>query len=730
MQETRNLTTKMDARRWRSVALRCGLPILVVFGALWTTSASAQLVDCNLIDANGNVNAPGGCIARSLQDQIGPGQGSINLFGSSIYIVKRDPARAVRRGRQLFQRKFSLSEGSGPRVNPASAGDITQARALGAGFADSCAACHGRPRGSAGFGGDVNTFPDSRDAPHLFGLGLQEMLADEMTADLRAIRQAALNDAQGGGGSQTLLSEDFDNGTGGFTFVDDTFNGTNNPAYASGTQTFIGTNGALEVDLGGIDNATVLGMSGGFSRTFNVPSAATVKIRFRFQLTQAEAYESDEFSDGLISVDGNDFFVARITGNGNGGGAQIIGPVFTEFDVPLTAGTHTLTLGGFNNKKTFNNEFTAVFYDDLEITVGGGSPGPVTRSLDAKGINFGTITAFPDGTVDTSDVDGVDADLRVRPFFAQGATVSMREFAIGAFNDEMGIQAVDPILCAVTDPNNPQAMTSPAGFHYDPTTDTFERPKACDVNADPDGDGVANEYDAALVDFMEFYLLNYFKPGQYRQSGRTQRGQELMAEIGCTSCHVQNLTVNRDRRVADVETQFDPVNGVFNELFATASTRFQVVPDGDEFPQVLPLEQSFVVRNIYTDFKRHDLGPAFEERDFDGSRLVEHITEPLWGVGSTAPYGHDGRSINLDAVIRRHGGEAAATTVAYASLSDNDRRRILEFLESLVLFAPDDTASSLEGGEGNPGTTDPQTPSEHGFINLGALFQIDSLGPE
>lgn len=729
MQERRNLIAETDSSSARRIAMRSVLPVLVVLGALWSTSASAQLVDCNLIDANGNVNAPGGCIARSLQDQIGPGQGNINLFGSSIYVIKRDPARAVRRGRQLFQRKFSTTEGSGPRVNPSSSGDITQARALGAGFADSCAACHGRPRGSAGFGGDVITFPDSRDSPHLFGLGLQEQLADEMTADLRAIRQAALDDAQGGG-TQTLLSEDFDNGTGGFTFADDTFNGTNNPFYASGTQTFIGSNGAIEVDLGGIDNASVFGMSGGWQRSFNVPSAATVKIRFRFQLTQAASYESDEFSDGLVSVDGTDFFVARITGNGNGGSAQVIGPLFTEIDVALAAGNHTLTLGGYNNKKTFNNEFTAVFYDDLEITIGGGGPGPVTRSLDTKGVNYGSITAFPNGTVDTSNVDGVDTDLRVRPFFAQGKTVSMREFINGAFNDEMGMKAVDPILCAVTDPNNPQAMTSPAGFQYDPSADTFERPFECDVNGDSDGDGVTNEVDAALIDYVEFYLLNYFKPGQYRETTRTQQGEALLSQVGCTTCHIQNLTVDSDRRVADVETQFDPVNGVFNEIFATAATRFTVVPDGDPFPQVLPEENSFVVRNIFTDFKRHDLGPAFEERDFDGSRLVEHITEPLWGVGSTGPYGHDGRSVNLDAVIRRHGGEAAASTLAYAALTDNDQRKIIEFLNTLILFAPDDTASSLAGGEGNPGTSDPQTPSEHGFINLGALFQIPSLGPE
>src|SRR6185295_17936602 len=68
---------------------------------------------------------------------------------------------------------------------------------IGAGLADSCAGCHGRPRGSAGFGGDVATRPDSRDAPHLFGLGLKEMLADEMTTALRAIRQGAVSTACG-----------------------------------------------------------------------------------------------------------------------------------------------------------------------------------------------------------------------------------------------------------------------------------------------------------------------------------------------------------------------------------------------------------------------------------------------------------------------------------------------------------------------------------------------------
>ena len=75
-------------------------------------------------------------------------------------------------------------------------GDIANNLGIGAGSTDSCAACHGRPRGSAGSGGDVVTRPDSRDAPHLFGLGLKEMIADEITAELRTRRDAAIAEAK------------------------------------------------------------------------------------------------------------------------------------------------------------------------------------------------------------------------------------------------------------------------------------------------------------------------------------------------------------------------------------------------------------------------------------------------------------------------------------------------------------------------------------------------------
>ena len=125
----------------------------------------AQLIDRTLAP-----NRSGDGIALSLDEQIGPGRGEWFIEDSSSFIINRDPFRAIRRGRRLFQRKFQALRGQGPLTGDG-AGDIETTRIIGAGLADSCAACHERPRGSAGFGGDVVTRPDSRDAPHLFGLG-------------------------------------------------------------------------------------------------------------------------------------------------------------------------------------------------------------------------------------------------------------------------------------------------------------------------------------------------------------------------------------------------------------------------------------------------------------------------------------------------------------------------------------------------------------------------------
>lgn len=495
-------------------------------------------------------NPEGAGIKKTLAQQIGAGQGNSITPDTSLYLIARDPFRAIRRGRQVFQRKFTVGQGFGPRVGDGTSDPtVPFTPAPTAGLADSCAACHGRPVGSAGAGGDVFTRPDSRDAPHLFGLGLVEMIADEITTDLRSQRDAALEKAIGKGKA-------------------------------------------------------------------------------------------------------------------------------------------------------------------------------VDQTLKSKGILYGSLRAFPNGTLDLSGLQGVDADLRVKPFFAQGSQFSIRAFVVGAFQDEMGLQAIDPVLSAAASGGR---VVTPSGLVLDGALDPIHPPPCTDAFQDPDHDGKVNEIPASLVDIMEFYLLNYFKPGTYEQTQPVKKGRKHFEKIGCAVCHVPDLKIDRDRRVADVETVFDKPRGVINELFATATPLFNETFDAPGLPSLkTPKAGSFVVRNIFADFKRHDLGPAFHERNFDGTVQTMFMTEPLWGVATTAPYGHDGKSINLKAVILRHGGEAQASKEAFENLKDDEEAELLVFLGSLVLFPPDHTASNLDPG--NPAA--PAYPARgQGSIKLGVLFN-DPTDPE
>jgi hypothetical protein len=511
--------------------------------AFLAVSASGQLIDQTRAP-----NREGEGIAKSYLQQIGAGRGDWSTPESSSYVIARDPFRAIRRGRQLFNRKFTRGMGVGP-LSADGRGDVEKMLEIGAGLSDSCAGCHGLPRGSAGFGGAVVTRPDSRNAPHLFGLGLKEMLADEITAELRAHRDLALAEARMGGAK-------------------------------------------------------------------------------------------------------------------------------------------------------------------------------VTRHLTAKGLDYGELIASPDGSTDLSRIKGVDRDLRVRPFFAHGELFSIRDFIVGALQNEMGLQAVDPDLAAAA---AGAKAVSPSGMVLDGRLDSLTPPQAANAAADPDLDGVSNEVPQSIVDFLEFYLLNYFKPGHGEQTDSTRNGREMFARTGCATCHVQDLTIDRDRRVADVETVHDPARGIFNGLFATATPLFIPVNDSAIFPVAkLPALKPFVVRDIFTDFKRHDLGPNFHERRYDGTMQTVFITTPLWGVGSSPPYGHDGRSMTLHDVILRHGGEAQAVRDAYAALGRMERQDLLDFLSSLILFPPDDTASNLNPGDRHA----PGFPQRgHGNIALPVLFN-DSKDPE
>ncbi|HKE55842.1 MAG TPA: hypothetical protein VKB46_04040, partial [Pyrinomonadaceae bacterium] len=118
----------------RKLKISASLLLLILTATLaWHNHASAQMTDRT---QNPNVSNSG--IAKSLAQEIGTGAGDKMTPDSSSFIIARDPFRAIRRGRQLFQRKFLRSQGVGPLVNDG-VGDINTNLALGAGLSDSCA---------------------------------------------------------------------------------------------------------------------------------------------------------------------------------------------------------------------------------------------------------------------------------------------------------------------------------------------------------------------------------------------------------------------------------------------------------------------------------------------------------------------------------------------------------------------------------------------------------------
>ena len=173
-----------------------------------------------------------------------------------------------------------------------------------------------------------------------------------------------------------VFSANFNTNADSFTYADNTFRGATQSNYASGTRVASGgfTGGALRVLLGGVNNTLISGISGGWSRTFNLASPRALTLTFRYNLNQGKDYESSEISQMLASLDGVLLgispadYVAQVAGNGNGGPNITTGwQQFTISLGTLPAGNHTLILGGYNNQKDSNKEQTTILIDDVTV---------------------------------------------------------------------------------------------------------------------------------------------------------------------------------------------------------------------------------------------------------------------------------------------------------------------------------------------------------------------------
>jgi len=194
-------------------------------------------------------------------------------------------------------------------------------------------------------------------------------------------------------GPDVVFDGDFSSGVEGFSYAD-----VNDPGFSDYVFGSSG-GGDIMVTLGGINNDDIFDMEGGWNRNITVPRSELATISFQYRVTMSSEYESNEYSEARLRVDGQDLAPAggfpRLTGNGNGGGSDVLGWATYTAQIQLSAGAHQIELLGFNNVKTLNDEVTTVEFDDLLITI---PPVLVTPTPTATSTPTATATATPTAT--------------------------------------------------------------------------------------------------------------------------------------------------------------------------------------------------------------------------------------------------------------------------------------------------------------------------------------------
>lgn len=139
------------------------------------------------------------------------------------------------------------------------------------------------------------------------------------------------------------------------------------------------------------------------------------------------------------------------------------------------------------------------------------------------------------------------------------------------------------------------------------------------------------------IDDLEFFVANL--PAPLRRGStdpRVAEGETLFTTVGCAKCHIPSM------------------------------------PSADG-----PVR-------LYSNLLLHNVMPAgFRGMAEPGAGVGFYRTPPLWGIGDTAPYMHDGRAETLEAAIGAHDGEAAGVRAAYIALTAEQQAALILFLKDL-----------------------------------------------
>src|ERR1051326_1196815 len=139
------------------------------------------------------------------------------------------------------------------------------------------------------------------------------------------------------------------------------------------------------------------------------------------------------------------------------------------------------------------------------------------------------------------------------------------------------------------------------------------------------------------------YMMMLAAPVRGAQTAQSIAGEQVFNSVGCATCHVATLA-----------TGSSPVAALDHKTY-----------------------------HPYSDFLLHDIGSLGDGLEMGDAAGNEMRTIPLWGLRFVTHYLHDGRATTLDQAITAHDGQGTASRHAYASLSADDKARLIAFLQSL-----------------------------------------------
>ncbi len=184
-----------------------------------------------------------------------------------------------------------------------------------------------------------------------------------------------------------------------------------------------------------------------------------------------------------------------------------------------------------------------------------------------------------------------------------------------------------------------------------PTDSTSVCKTTADIEDKPDALGMAN-----IDHFTQFIRGTKVPPRDLTlaASADARAGKGVFESVGCNVCHVESITTA-------------PAGTIINGGMFT-------VPDALGNKVIHP----------FGDFLLHDVGTG--DHILQGGppdTAAKLRTAPLWGLRTKSRFMHDLASLTLDQAIQRHEGEARDAARRFRELTDEEKRQILAFLQSL-----------------------------------------------